>query len=280
MQLNAKCINSRCAAHLFASGAHFDLRKAYKYPLKPSHLTHLHYKPFHSFGTFTRVIFEAKGLQNLSSITTLQPPSPPSTTTVIIKVLEEVGESWLIFIIVFRRGKFVHQPHDNKKNFRKVREDKKEKEDRRCFKCGDPNHFISDCPKHSFNDQKAFVVGCWSDSEEDTKKDQICLMAHDTNEVRLKVKLELDEWIKDNGCSRHMTGNKDLFSSNKAIYEAYFLWRERNDRLFKKGKNTVDHVIGSIKSSVRLKLLSCRFKKSKAGLDILKQWNISEALLS
>ncbi|GKB85311.1 hypothetical protein Tco_0957583 [Tanacetum coccineum] len=61
---------------------------------------------------------------------------------------------------------------------------------------------------------------------------------------------------------------------------AYFLWRERNDRLFKKGKNTVDHVIGSIKSSVRLKLLSCRFKKSKAGLDILKQWNISEALLS
>ncbi|GJX56262.1 hypothetical protein Tco_0286159 [Tanacetum coccineum] len=31
------------------------------------------------------------GLQNLSSITTLQPPSPPSTATVIIKVLEEVG---------------------------------------------------------------------------------------------------------------------------------------------------------------------------------------------
>ncbi|GKA08810.1 retrovirus-related pol polyprotein from transposon TNT 1-94 [Tanacetum coccineum] len=110
-----------------------------------------------------------------------------------------------------RRGKFVHQPHDDKNNFRKVREDKKEKEDRRCFKCGDPNHFISDCPKHSFNDQKAFVVGCWSGSEEDTKKDEICLMAHDINE------LEADEWIKDSGCSRHMTGNKDLFSSYKAI---------------------------------------------------------------
>nr|GEV29950.1 hypothetical protein [Tanacetum cinerariifolium] len=63
----------------------------------------------------------------------------------------------------------------------KVKEDKKEKDDRRCFKCGDPNHFISDCPKHSFNNQKAFIVGCWSDSEED--KDEICLMAHDTNEV-------------------------------------------------------------------------------------------------
>ncbi|GJZ71163.1 hypothetical protein Tco_0635014 [Tanacetum coccineum] len=82
-----------------------------------------------------------------------------------------------------RRGKFVRQPHDDKKNFRKVKEDKKEKQDRRYFKCGDPNHFISDCPKHSFNDQKAFVVGCWSDSEEDTKKEEVCLMAHDTNEV-------------------------------------------------------------------------------------------------
>ncbi|GKC85633.1 hypothetical protein Tco_1141350, partial [Tanacetum coccineum] len=80
-----------------------------------------------------------------------------------------------------RRGKFVRQPHDDQKNFQKVKEDKKEKDDRRCFKFANPNHFISDCPKHSFNDQKAFVVGCWSDSEED--KDEICLMAHDTNEV-------------------------------------------------------------------------------------------------
>ncbi|GJY40368.1 hypothetical protein Tco_0427638 [Tanacetum coccineum] len=28
-----------------------------------------------------------------------------------------------------RRGKFVRQPHDDKKNFRKVKEDKKEKDD-------------------------------------------------------------------------------------------------------------------------------------------------------
>ncbi|GJT93417.1 zf-CCHC domain-containing protein [Tanacetum coccineum] len=68
-------------------------------------------------------------------------------------------------------------------NFQKIKEDKKEKEDRRCFKCGDPNHFISDCPKHSFNNQKAFIGECKSDSEEDSKKDEICLMAHDNNEV-------------------------------------------------------------------------------------------------
>ncbi|GKB64778.1 zf-CCHC domain-containing protein [Tanacetum coccineum] len=115
-----------------------------------------------------------------------------------------------------RRGKFVRQPYDDKKNFQKAKEDKKEKEDRRCFKCGDPNHFISNCPKHSFDDQKAFVVGCWSDSGDDSKKEEICLMAQ-SNEVRLKVNLEPDEWIKDSGCTKHMTGNKDLFSSYKAI---------------------------------------------------------------
>ncbi|GJS32188.1 zf-CCHC domain-containing protein [Tanacetum coccineum] len=82
-----------------------------------------------------------------------------------------------------RRGKFVRQPHDDKKNFQNIKEDKKEKEDCRCFKCGDPNHFISDCPKHSYNDQKAFVVVCWSDSEEDSKKEETCLMALDNNEV-------------------------------------------------------------------------------------------------
>ncbi|GJU33133.1 hypothetical protein Tco_1176722 [Tanacetum coccineum] len=35
--------------------------------------------------------------------------------------------------------------------------------------------------------------------------------------VCLEVKLEPDEWIKDSGCTRHMTGNKDLFSTYEAI---------------------------------------------------------------
>ncbi|GJX86621.1 hypothetical protein Tco_0337395 [Tanacetum coccineum] len=85
-----------------------------------------------------------------------------------------------------RRGKFIRQPHDDKKSFRKIKEEKKGKEDQRCFKCGDLNHFISNYPKHSFNDQKAFVGGCWSDSkeEDDSKKDGICLMELD---IRLKT---------------------------------------------------------------------------------------------
>ncbi|GKB25486.1 retrovirus-related pol polyprotein from transposon TNT 1-94 [Tanacetum coccineum] len=116
----------------------------------------------------------------------------------------------------------------------------------------------------------AFVGGCWSESDEEdeSKRDEICLMVLDNNEilsdtpyycissldseslqneynklckislriinknkhlkaknellnseVRLKVKLEPDEWIKDSGCSRHMTGNKDIFSTYEAINE-------------------------------------------------------------
>ncbi|GKE02322.1 hypothetical protein Tco_1390305, partial [Tanacetum coccineum] len=82
-----------------------------------------------------------------------------------------------------RRGKFSRQPHDDKKAFRKAKEDKKGKVDRKCLKCGDPNNFISDCPKDSYNDQKIFVRGSWSNSDEDVdlKKDVICLMAHESN---------------------------------------------------------------------------------------------------
>ncbi|GJW96322.1 retrovirus-related pol polyprotein from transposon TNT 1-94 [Tanacetum coccineum] len=47
--------------------------------------------------------------------------------------------------------------------------------------------------------------------------------------VRLKVKLKPDEWIKDSGCSRRMTGNKDLFSTYKGIDgdDTSTLWHRR-----------------------------------------------------
>ncbi|GJX75959.1 retrovirus-related pol polyprotein from transposon TNT 1-94 [Tanacetum coccineum] len=52
--------------------------------------------------------------------------------------------------------------------------------------------------------------------------------------VRQKVKLEPDEWIKDSGYSRHMTGNKKLFSTYKAS--------EGGNVLF--GSNTKSKIIG------------------------------------
>ncbi|GJT62595.1 retrotransposon protein [Tanacetum coccineum] len=111
------------------------------------------------------------------------------------------------------------QPREEKKSFRQ-RDTKKGKSDQKCFRCGDPNHLIGDCPKPPRNkDQKAFIGGSWSDSEndaDDKTNAETCLMAQSSNEVCLRTCLEPDEWIKDSGCSKHMTGNKCLFSTYKA----------------------------------------------------------------
>ncbi|GJY55556.1 hypothetical protein Tco_0454671 [Tanacetum coccineum] len=84
----------------------------------------------------------------------------------------------------------------------------------------DPNHLIGECPKPPRDkNQRAFVGGSWSDSgEEDDEKiqDETCLVAQAPNEICLGVNLEPDEWIKDSGCSKHMTGNRKLFSTYKA----------------------------------------------------------------
>ncbi|GJS93801.1 zf-CCHC domain-containing protein, partial [Tanacetum coccineum] len=71
-----------------------------------------------------------------------------------------------------RRGRFVRQPRNDKKTFQRSRDDKNGKSDRKCFRCGDPNHLIGECPKSSKdNNQRAFVEGSWSDSgEEDDEK--------------------------------------------------------------------------------------------------------------
>ncbi|GJR15782.1 retrovirus-related pol polyprotein from transposon TNT 1-94 [Tanacetum coccineum] len=61
------------------------------------------------------------------------------------------------------------------------------KSDRKCFRCGDSNHLIGECPKPSKDkNQRAFVKGSWSDSGEDDDekvKDETCLLAHASSEV-------------------------------------------------------------------------------------------------
>nr|GEZ66852.1 zf-CCHC domain-containing protein/DUF4219 domain-containing protein/UBN2 domain-containing protein [Tanacetum cinerariifolium] len=119
-----------------------------------------------------------------------------------------------------RRGRFVRQPRNEKKTFQRSRDDKNGKSDRKCFRCGDPNHLIRECPKPSKSkNQRAFVRGSWSDSgeEDDVKfKTETCLVAEASSEMCIGVDLEPDEWIKDSRCSKHMTGNHKLFSSYKA----------------------------------------------------------------
>ncbi|GJX31927.1 zf-CCHC domain-containing protein [Tanacetum coccineum] len=77
------------------------------------------------------------------------------------------------------------------------KDDKNGKGERKCFKCGDPNHLIGECPKLSRNyNQRAFVGGSWSDSDEDEKertKDEKCLMAKTSNEVLSETEFFSDD---------------------------------------------------------------------------------------
>ncbi|GJX03998.1 retrovirus-related pol polyprotein from transposon TNT 1-94 [Tanacetum coccineum] len=52
-----------------------------------------------------------------------------------------------------------------------------------------------------------------SSSREEVGKVKTCLMAQASSEICLRIDLEPDEWIKDSGCTKHMTGNQKLFST-------------------------------------------------------------------
>ncbi|GKF29207.1 zf-CCHC domain-containing protein, partial [Tanacetum coccineum] len=85
------------------------------------------------------------------------------------------------------RGRFMRQHRNDKKTFQRSRDDKNDKSDKKCFRCGDPNHLIGECPKPPKDkNQIAFVGGSWSDSgdEDDEKvKDETCLVAHASSEL-------------------------------------------------------------------------------------------------
>ncbi|GKD08077.1 zf-CCHC domain-containing protein [Tanacetum coccineum] len=96
-----------------------------------------------------------------------------------------------------RRGRFVRQPRNDKKTFQRSRDDKNGKSDRKCFRCGDPNHLIGECSKLPRDkNQKAFVGGSWSDNDEEDDekaKDETCLMAHASSEVHFESSYFSDE---------------------------------------------------------------------------------------
>ncbi|GJT62966.1 retrovirus-related pol polyprotein from transposon TNT 1-94 [Tanacetum coccineum] len=112
--------------------------------------------------------------------------------------------------------------------------------------------------------QRAFVGGLWSDSgeEDDEKvKDETCLVAQASSEICLRVDLEPDEWIKDSGCSKHMTGNRKLFSSYKAYNGGNVIF----------GSNLRGNIIGKVEITKDGKVIGRGIRKK--GLYVMKLGN-------
>ncbi|GJT49854.1 retrovirus-related pol polyprotein from transposon TNT 1-94 [Tanacetum coccineum] len=59
---------------------------------------------------------------------------------------------------------------------------------------------------------------------------------------------------------------------------AYFVWQERNERLFKNSTRSVKQVIDFIMSLVHLKLLTCRFRRTKDGEFFAALWSLPDAI--
>ncbi|GJR26793.1 zf-CCHC domain-containing protein [Tanacetum coccineum] len=93
----------------------------------------------------------------------------------------------------FKKDPLKERKFDMATKRRKEVTDKRDEKERivgrKCFRCGDPNHLIGDCPKPSRNkDQKAFIGGSCRDSENDAEDktiDVTCLIAQSSNEVTL-----------------------------------------------------------------------------------------------
>ncbi|GKA17089.1 retrovirus-related pol polyprotein from transposon TNT 1-94 [Tanacetum coccineum] len=93
-----------------------------------------------------------------------------------------------------RQGRFVRQPRGDRKTFQRSRNDGYGKSERKCFRCGDPNHLIGECSKPpKNNEQRAFIGGAWSDNGEnkvERTKDKTCLVAQAPDEICLGINLD------------------------------------------------------------------------------------------
>ncbi|GJV94173.1 hypothetical protein Tco_1541986 [Tanacetum coccineum] len=67
----------------------------------------------------------------------------------------------------------------------------------------------------------------------------------------------------------------------KLVFAAssYFIWQERNSRLFKNKRRCKDQLIEVIMTMVRLKLLTCRFKRTASVEYFFQLWNLPTSLI-
>ncbi|GJS63391.1 retrovirus-related pol polyprotein from transposon TNT 1-94 [Tanacetum coccineum] len=118
-----------------------------------------------------------------------------------------------------RKGRFVRQPGTTKRLSKEAVMTRTVKVIEKALDAATQIILLENVQNHQRTRTKELlseVLGVIAVKDEKKVKDETCLLAQASSEICLGVDLEPDEWIKDSGCSKHMTGNQKLFSSYKA----------------------------------------------------------------
>ncbi|GKD61885.1 zf-CCHC domain-containing protein [Tanacetum coccineum] len=143
------------------------------------------------------------------------------------------------------------------RDFKKFFKRRTGKNNIKCFRCGDPNHLIGECPKSSKDkNQKAFVGGSWSDSgeEDDEKvKDETCLVAHASSDVYSES--SYFKWIENSSID-----DIDLDNEYDKVCKMSLKIITKNKRL-KATRNNLENKLRELKDKLSI------FEKNK-GVDL------------
>ncbi|GKA66910.1 hypothetical protein Tco_0766718 [Tanacetum coccineum] len=152
------------------------------------------------------------------------------------------------------------------------------------WRCGDPNHFISDCPKH-YSDQKAFVRGSSSDKKKISRRMRFVSWHMNPTSLKiinkiklLKTKAELLEKqileLKDE--SKSLEKDKGL----DVGYKSFLDLRTENDTFryklarFENSTKCLNEVLGNQKLPNDKRVLG--FTKCVASTSEVKQINFAK----
>ena len=82
---------------------------------------------------------------------------------------------------------------------------------------------------------------------------------------------QMIKWMEDFKCNNSIWSvlNRYLIS-----YAVYYIWKERNDRVFSQNSKSVDVVVQNIKDQVRLQLMSLKVLQTVNTCKVAEIWKV------
>ncbi|KAL5544086.1 hypothetical protein UlMin_007870 [Ulmus minor] len=118
-----------------------------------------------------------------------------------------------VVLLARKFKKFLKHDRKNRRSLIKDSDERPKRSEVICYECNKPRHIKPDCPQLKHGKKKA-MVATWDDSDssesesENDEQASVCFMT-----IQDEVSKRKNTWILDSGCSRHMTGDIQQFSS-------------------------------------------------------------------